>query len=53
MHKPQTLVLVSDQSIAWIVNQRLDNRFKVTDKTERVLEIMLDKGNPDKGQKTD
>ncbi|MFD2248244.1 tRNA lysidine(34) synthetase TilS [Pontibacter ruber] len=39
--KSQTLVLVSDQSIAWIVGQRLDNRFKVTDKTERVLEITM------------
>ncbi|MEJ8803008.1 tRNA lysidine(34) synthetase TilS [Pontibacter sp. H249] len=39
--KSQTLVLVSDQSIAWIVNQRLDNRFKVTDKTERVVEISV------------
>ncbi|WP_162427442.1 tRNA lysidine(34) synthetase TilS [Pontibacter pudoricolor] len=39
--KSQTLVLVSDQSIAWIVNQRLDNRFKVTDKTEKVVEISL------------
>ncbi|QCR24598.1 tRNA lysidine(34) synthetase TilS [Pontibacter sp. SGAir0037] len=39
--KPQTLVLVSEQSIAWIVGQRLDNRFKVTDKTERVLEIVF------------
>ncbi|WP_276499140.1 tRNA lysidine(34) synthetase TilS [Pontibacter litorisediminis] len=37
--KGQTLVLVSDQSIAWVVGQRLDNRFKVTDKTERVVEI--------------
>lgn len=51
--KAQTLVLVSDQSIIWIVGQRLDNRFKVTDKTERVLEIVLDKRNFDKGQKTD
>ncbi|NEM98286.1 tRNA lysidine(34) synthetase TilS [Pontibacter burrus] len=39
--KPQTLVLVSDQSIVWIVNQRLDNRFKVTDKTQKVVEISL------------
>ncbi|MCC9138076.1 tRNA lysidine(34) synthetase TilS [Pontibacter silvestris] len=37
--KQQTMVLVSDQSIAWIVGQRLDNRFKVTDKTQRVVEI--------------
>ncbi|ARS36326.1 tRNA lysidine(34) synthetase TilS [Pontibacter actiniarum] len=39
--KSQTLVLVSDQSIAWIVGQRLDNRFKVSDKTEQVVEITL------------
>ena len=39
--KSQTLVLVSDQSIAWIVNQRLDNRFKVSDKTEKVVEISI------------
>ncbi|WP_439880189.1 tRNA lysidine(34) synthetase TilS [Pontibacter sp. MBLB2868] len=39
--KGQILVLVSDQSIAWIVGQRLDNRFKVTDKTERVVEISM------------
>ena len=39
--KPQTLVLVSDQSIVWVVGQRLDNRFKVTDKTQQVVEITL------------
>jgi tRNA(Ile)-lysidine synthase len=39
--KNQTLVLVSDQSVVWIVGQRLDNRFKVTDKTEKVMEISL------------
>ncbi|MHC2990098.1 hypothetical protein OB13_00250 [Pontibacter sp. HJ8] len=39
--KAQTLVLISDQSIAWIVGQRLDNRFKVTEKTTQVLEISL------------
>ncbi|AKD02163.1 tRNA lysidine(34) synthetase TilS [Pontibacter korlensis] len=39
--KGQTLVLVSDQSIAWVVGQRLDNRFKVSDKTERVVEITM------------
>ena len=39
--KTKTLVLVSDQSIAWIAGQRLDNRFKVTDKTERVVEISV------------
>lgn len=39
--KSQTLVLVSDQSIAWVIGQRLDNRFKVTDKTQKVVEITM------------
>jgi tRNA(Ile)-lysidine synthase len=39
--KPQTLVLVSEQSIAWVVGQRLDNRFKVNDKTQQVVEIAV------------
>jgi tRNA(Ile)-lysidine synthase len=41
--KAQTLVLVSEQSLVWVVGQRLDNRFKVTDKTKRVLEISLER----------
>ncbi|WP_299819336.1 tRNA lysidine(34) synthetase TilS [uncultured Pontibacter sp.] len=41
--KSKTLVLISDQSIAWIVGQRLDNRYKVTDKTERVVEISIER----------
>ncbi|MCC9168898.1 tRNA lysidine(34) synthetase TilS [Pontibacter harenae] len=47
--KSQTAVLVSDQSIVWVVGQRLDNRFKVTEKTERVLEITFSK-TKDTGQ---
>ncbi|WP_162053714.1 tRNA lysidine(34) synthetase TilS [Pontibacter pamirensis] len=39
--KPQTLVLVSEQSIAWVVGLRPDNRFKVTDKTQKVVEITM------------
>ncbi|MFD3002065.1 tRNA lysidine(34) synthetase TilS [Pontibacter toksunensis] len=39
--KPQTLVLVSEQSIAWVVGIRPDNRFKVTDKTQKVVEITM------------
>ena len=39
--KPQTLVLVSEQSIAWVAGHRPDNRFKVTDKTARVMEITM------------
>ncbi|RAU82243.1 tRNA lysidine(34) synthetase TilS [Pontibacter arcticus] len=41
--KNQTLLLVSEQSVVWVVNQRLDNRFKVTDKTQRVLEISIER----------
>ncbi|SFG42201.1 tRNA lysidine(34) synthetase TilS [Pontibacter chinhatensis] len=39
--KDRILLLISDQSVAWVVNQRLDNRFKVTEKTQRVVEIMM------------
>ncbi|WP_242916375.1 tRNA lysidine(34) synthetase TilS [Pontibacter liquoris] len=41
--KARTLVLVSDQSVAWVVGQRPDNRFKVTDKTEQVVEISIER----------
>ncbi|MCX2739684.1 tRNA lysidine(34) synthetase TilS [Pontibacter anaerobius] len=41
--KSQTLLLISDQSVAWVVGQRLDNRFKVTEKTERVVEISIER----------
>jgi tRNA(Ile)-lysidine synthase len=43
--KTRTLVLVSDQSVVWVVGQRLDNRFKVTEKTQRVLEITLSRNS--------
>lgn len=39
--KSQTLVLISEQSIAWVVGLRPDNRFKVTDKTQQVVEISV------------
>ncbi len=39
--KPQVKVLTSDKSIVWVMGYRLDNRFKVTDKTERILEVHL------------
>ena len=40
--KSKVLVLRSAQSIAWVVGLRPDNRFKVTDKTEEVLEIWFE-----------
>ncbi len=37
--KDRVKVLTSGNSIAWVIGYRLDNRFKITDKTEKVLEI--------------
>ncbi|NLA50047.1 MAG: tRNA lysidine(34) synthetase TilS [Bacteroidales bacterium] len=39
--KENTLVLVSDDKIAWVMGKRIDDRFKVTDKTRKVLEIKM------------
>lgn len=39
--KSRVLVLTSDKSIVWIVGYRPDNRFKVTDKTEKILEVEI------------
>ncbi|MDQ4141252.1 MAG: tRNA lysidine(34) synthetase TilS, partial [Bacteroidota bacterium] len=40
--KPKVKVLTSGGSIVWVIGYRLDNRFKVTAKTEQVLEIRID-----------
>jgi tRNA(Ile)-lysidine synthase len=37
--KEKVWVLEMDKKIIWIVNRRIDDRFKVTDKTERGLKI--------------
>lgn len=39
--KEKTWLLCSQNEIVWIINQRLDNRFKVTDNTENILKISL------------
>ncbi|WP_104733942.1 tRNA lysidine(34) synthetase TilS [Hanstruepera ponticola] len=40
--KEQALLLVSDDDkIIWILNSRMDNRFKVTDKTTTILKLEL------------
>lgn len=39
--KNQIWVLTSNGSIVWIVGKRIDNRFKVTDKTGQILQIRL------------
>ncbi|NBB28463.1 tRNA lysidine(34) synthetase TilS [Cellulophaga sp. BC115SP] len=37
--KKETYLLTSNGSTMWVVNQRVDDRFKVTDKTTRILLI--------------
>ena len=37
--KERVLVLTSGESIAWIVGYRIDNRFKLTDKSQEVMEV--------------
>ncbi|WP_210487230.1 tRNA lysidine(34) synthetase TilS [Rufibacter aurantiacus] len=39
--KPDVWVLVSDASLTWVLGQQLDNRFKVTENTQEVLEISV------------
>lgn len=39
--KPTVKVLTSDKSIVWVIGYRLDNRFKVTDKTKEILEVSV------------
>lgn len=38
-YKTQALVLLSNDKIIWLVGHRIDDRFKITKKTRRVLEI--------------
>jgi tRNA(Ile)-lysidine synthase len=37
--KSKTTVLCSDSKIAWVVGQRIDDRFKITPQTKRVVKI--------------
>ena len=39
--KDRVKVLTSGNSIVWVIGYRLDNRFKITDKTEAVLEVRV------------
>ncbi|MEI8273060.1 MAG: tRNA lysidine(34) synthetase TilS [Paludibacter sp.] len=39
--KEQCWLLVSGEKIVWIIGHRLDNRFRVTNKTQEVLELSL------------
>ena len=39
LEKERTWLLLSGEDIVWVVGQRIDNRFKVTPKTRRILEV--------------
>ncbi len=41
MEKEESWLLVSGDDIVWIVGQRLDNRFRVTDKTKGVIQLTI------------
>lgn len=39
--KEKTYLLVSGQDIVWVIGLRLDNRYKITEKTSRILEVSM------------
>lgn len=39
--KSNCWVLCSESEIVWVINKRMDNRFKITDKTTNILKITL------------
>ncbi len=41
LDKENTWLLISNDQIMWIVGKRIDNRFKITEETKRILQIEL------------
>lgn len=41
--KDESFILLSGDEIVWIIGRRTDNRFRITNTTENILEIKLDK----------
>lgn len=39
--KEDTLLMVSGEDIVWVVGQRMDERYKLTNRTKRIVEIRL------------
>ena len=39
--KNKQLVLINNKKIVWVVGHRIDNRFKITEKTRKVLQLCL------------
>ena len=42
--KDNQYVVCSGETIVWLVDERIDNRFRVTEETKRVLLIQIKKG---------
>jgi len=41
LDKENVLLLCSENNIVWIIDKRLDNRYKISDKTKNILKITL------------
>ncbi len=41
LDKEKCLLLYSNNEVVWVINYRADNRFKITEKTNRILKITL------------
>jgi tRNA(Ile)-lysidine synthase len=39
--KQNTLLLLSDNQVVWIIGKRIDNRFKITDQSTNILQIRI------------
>ena len=45
LQKERQWVVSSGEDIVWLVNERTDNRFRITEKTTRVLKIWVEESN--------
>lgn len=41
LEKQETWLLVSDNQIAWVIGKRIDNRFKITNKTKKMVLLKI------------
>ncbi len=43
LDKQNALLLLSGNKIVWIIGKRIDNRFKITEKTKNILELKIER----------